>query len=215
MPVLDMRLLMKNRVFAFSNLAALISYSATFAVTFLLSLDLQYTKGFSPEQAGLILIVQPAVMALVSPVAGRLSDRIDPQIVASAGMALSATGLFLLVFLVESTPVWYLLVCLVVLGAGLGMFSSPNTNAIMSSVERRYYGVASGMNGTMRLLGQMLSMGVAMMLFALLIGRVEITPEFYPQFEDSLHYAFMLFTALCICGIEASIRRGKRQPAPG
>ena len=143
-PVLDMRLLTKNRVFAFSNLAALISYSATFAVTFLLSLDLQYTKGFSPEQAGLILIVQPAVMALVSPVAGRLSDRIDPQIVASAGMALSATGLFLLVFLVESTPVWYLVVCLVVLGAGLGMFSSPNTNAIMSSVERRYYGVASG-----------------------------------------------------------------------
>jgi EmrB/QacA subfamily drug resistance transporter len=214
MPVLDMRLLTNNRVFAFSNLAALISYSATFAVTFLLSLDLQYTKGFSPEQAGLVLIVQPAVMALVSPVAGRLSDRVDPQIVASSGMALSATGLFLLVFLAGSTPVWYLVVCLAVLGAGLGMFSSPNTNAIMSSVERRYYGVASGMNGTMRLLGQMLSMGVAMMLFALLIGRVEITPEYYPQFEASLHYAFMLFTILCVCGIGASLRRGKRQPAP-
>ncbi len=213
-PVLDMRLLTHNRVFAFSNLAALISYSATFAVTFLLSLDLQYTKDFSPEQAGLILIVQPAVMALVSPIAGRLSDRIDPQIVASAGMAFSALGLFLLVFLVESTPLWYLLVCLVVLGAGLGMFSSPNTNAIMSSVEKRYYGVASGMNGTMRLLGQMLSMGVAMMLFALLIGRVEITTEYYPQFVTSLHYAFILFTVLCIIGIAASLRRGKRQPVP-
>jgi len=214
-PVLDIRLLTHNRVFAFSNLAALISYSATFAVTFLLSLDLQYTKDFSPEQAGLILIVQPAVMALVSPVAGRLSDRIDPQIVASAGMAFSAFGLFLLVFLVESTPLWYLLVCLVVLGAGLGMFSSPNTNAIMSAVEKRYYGVASGMNGTMRLLGQMLSMGVAMMLFALLIGRVEITPEYYPQFVTSLHYAFILFTILCIFGIAASLKRGKRQPVSG
>jgi EmrB/QacA subfamily drug resistance transporter len=213
-PVLDMRLLTHNRVFAFSNLAALISYSATFAVTFLLSLDLQYTKDFSPEQAGLILIVQPAVMALVSPVAGRLSDRIDPQIVASAGMAFSALGLFLLVFMVESTPLWYLLVCLVVLGAGLGMFSSPNTNAIMSSVEKRYYGVASGMNGTMRLLGQMLSMGVAMMLFALLIGRVEIIPEYYPQFVASLHYAFALFTVLCVIGIAASLRRGRRQPVP-
>lgn len=212
MPVLDMRLLTKNRVFAFSNLAALISYSATFAVTFLLSLDLQYTKDFSPEQAGLILIVQPALMALVSPVAGRLSDRIDPQIVASTGMALSAFGLFLLAFLVESTLLWYLLVCLVVLGAGLGMFSSPNTNAIMSAVEKRYYGVASGMNGTMRLLGQMLSMGVAMMLFALLIGRVEITPAYYPQFVTSLHYAFVLFTVLCIFGIAASLNRGKRQP---
>jgi EmrB/QacA subfamily drug resistance transporter len=213
-PVLDMRLLTKNRVFAFSNLAALISYSATFAVTFLLSLDLQYTKDLSPEQAGLILIVQPAVMALVSPVAGRLSDRIDPQIVASCGMAFSATGLFLLVFLVESTQVWYLVVCLVVLGAGLGMFSSPNTNAIMSSVEKRYYGVASGMNGTMRLLGQMLSMGIAMMLFALLIGRVEITPEYYPQFVLSMHYTFILFMVLCIVGIAASLKRGKRQPVP-
>ncbi|MFA5346728.1 MAG: MFS transporter [Methanoregula sp.] len=211
MPVLDMRLLTKNRVFAFSNLAALISYSATFAVTFLLSLDLQYTKDFSPEQAGLILIVQPAVMALVSPLAGRLSDRVDPQIVASTGMAFSAFGLFLLAFLVESTPLWYLLVCLAVLGAGLGMFSSPNTNAIMSAVEKRYYGVASGMNGTMRLLGQMFSMGVAMMLFALLIGRVEITPEYYPQFVTSLHYAFVLFTVLCILGTAASLNRGKRQ----
>ena len=95
-PVLDMRLFFQNRVFAFSNLAALINYSATFAVTFLFSLDLQFTKGFSPEHAGLILIVQPAVMAIVSPIAGRLSDRIEPQIVASAGMALTALGLFLL-----------------------------------------------------------------------------------------------------------------------
>jgi EmrB/QacA subfamily drug resistance transporter len=211
-PVLDMRLLFKNRVFAFSNLASLIHYSATFAVTFLLSLDLQYTKGFSPEYAGLVLLVQPAVMALVSPVAGRLSDRIDPQIVASAGMACTATGLFLLVFLSESTPLWYMLACLGVLGLGFGLFSSPNTNAIMSAVEKRYYGVASGMNGTMRLVGQMLSMGIAMMLFSLIIGRVEITPEYYPRFIESLHYAFVLFTIFCVFGIAASLMRGKQQP---
>ncbi len=212
MPVLDMRLLTKNRVFAFSNLAALINYSATYAVTFLMSLDLQFTKGFSPEHAGLILIVQPAAMAVVSPIAGRLSDRIDPQIVASTGMAFTALGLFLLVFLAESTPLWYMLACLVVLGVGLGLFSSPNTNAIMSAVEKRYYGVASGMNGTVRLVGQMLSMGVAMMLFSIIIGRVEITPDYYPQFIRSLQYAFVLFTILCLLGIAASLKRGKRQP---
>jgi EmrB/QacA subfamily drug resistance transporter len=214
-PVLDMRLLTKNRVFAFSNLAALINYSATYAVTFLLSLDLQFTKGFSPEHAGLILIVQPAAMAVVSPLAGRLSDRIDPQIVASAGMAFTALGLFMLAFLTESTSLWYMLTCLVVLGVGLGLFSSPNTNAIMSAVEKRYYGVASGMNGTVRLVGQMLSMGVAMMLFSIIIGRVEITPEYYPQFIRSLQYAFILFTVLCLLGIAASLKRGKRQPVPG
>lgn len=214
-PVLDMRLLSANRVFAFSNLAALINYSATYAVTFLLSLDLQYTKGLPPEQAGLILIVQPAVMAAVSPGAGRLSDRIDPQVVASAGMAFTAAGLFLFVFISESTPLWYMLASLAVLGVGFGLFSSPNTNAIMSAVEKRYYGVASGMNGTMRIVGQMLSMGIAMMLFALIIGRVEITPEYYPRFIESLRYAFVLFTVLCVFGIAASLMRGKRVPVAG
>lgn len=207
-PVLDMKLFTGNRVFAFSNLAALINYSATFAVTFLLSLDLQYTKGFTPEYAGLILIVQPAIQAIISPLAGKLSDRIEPGRVASAGMALTAAGLVMLIFLTETTSLWYLVICLIVLGAGFGLFSSPNTNAIMSSVEKRYYGVASGMVGTMRLLGQMLSMGVAMLLFAVIIGPVEITPAYYPQFMTSLHIGFIIFAAFCIVGIFFSMVRG-------
>ncbi len=208
-PVLDMKLFTGNRAFAFSNLAALINYSATFAVTFLLSLDLQYTKSFTPEHAGLILIVQPAMQAIVSPIAGKLSDRIEPAIVASVGMALTAAGLILLIFFTETITLWYLMFCLVVLGAGFGLFSSPNTNAIMSSVEKRYYGVASGMVGTMRLLGQMLSMGIAMLLFAIIIGPVEITPAYYPQFQTSLHVGFIIFAIFCIVGIFFSLVRGK------
>jgi MFS family permease len=151
-------------------------------------------------------------MAMVSPIAGRLSDRIEPRIVASAGMAFTALGLFLLIFLTETTPLWHLIIILIILGVGFGLFSSPNTNAIMSSVDRKFYGVASGMNGTMRLLGQMLSMGIAMMIFAIVIGPVEITPEYYPHFVLSLHYAFILFTTFCIIGIFASLVRGKRSP---
>ena len=211
LPVLDLSLFTKNRVFAFSNLAALISYCATYAVTFLLSLDLQLTRGFSPEQAGGILIVLPAVQALLSPVAGRLSDRIDSQVLASIGIALTAVGMFPLVFISEATPVWYLVACLVVLGAGFGIFSSPNINAIMSSVEKRYLGVASGMNGTVRLVGQMLSMGIVMMLFSLFIGPVMITPEYFPEFLQSLHYAFLIFSLLSLVGVVASLMRGKRQ----
>jgi EmrB/QacA subfamily drug resistance transporter len=210
-PVLDIRLFTQNRVFAYSNLAALINYSATFAVTFLLSLDLQYTKGFSPEQAGLILIVEPALMAGVSLMAGRLSDRIDPQIIASIGMGFTAIGLIMLAFVMESTPLIYVIISLAVLGIGLGLFSSPNQNAIMSSVEKQYYGVASGMNGSMRLIGQMFSMGVSMMLFAIVIGRVEITPEYYSDFVTSMHYTFVFFFILCLFGIVASLKRGKRK----
>lgn len=208
-PVLDLRLFSGNRIFLYSNLAALINYSATFAVTFLLSLDLQYTKGFTPEHAGLILIAQPVVMAIFSPISGRLSDRIEPGRVASAGMALTTLGLFLLIFLTDTTPIWYIIISLIILGTGFGFFTSPNTNAVMSSVEKRYYGVASGTLATMRLLGQMLSMGFAMMLFAIFIGPVQITPEYYPQFMESLQIAFIFFTVLCGTGIFFSLVRGK------
>ncbi|MEI8331518.1 MAG: MFS transporter [Methanomicrobiales archaeon] len=213
-PVLDMKLFTGNRAFAFSNLAALINYSATFAVTFLLSLDLQFTKGFTPEHAGIILIVQPAMQAVVSPIAGKLSDRIEPAVVASAGMAITAAGLILLIFFTETSSLRYLMVCLVVLGVGFGLFSSPNTNAIMCSVEKRNYGVGSGMVGTMRLLGQMLSMGIAMLIFAIMIGPVEITPVYYPQFQASLHIGFILFAIFCVVGVFFSLVRGRARETP-
>ncbi|WP_319579055.1 MFS transporter [uncultured Methanospirillum sp.] len=207
-PVLNVRLLLGNRVFLFSNIAALINYSATYAVTFLLSLDLQYTKGFSPEHAGLILIAQPIVMALVSTLSGRLSDQIEPGRVASAGMAITTLGLLLLVFLTEATPTWYIIISLLILGTGFGFFTSPNTNAIMSSVQKHDYGMASGTTSTMRLLGQMLSMGFATMLFAIYIGPVQITPEYYPAFISCLQIGFAFFTVLCGTGIFFSLIRG-------
>ena len=175
-----MTVFMKNRVFTLSNIAALISYSATYAAGFLLSLYLQHIKGLSPMSAGTILVSQPIVQALFSPLAGRVSDRIEPRLVASTGMAVTAVGLFFLAFIEATTPMWFIVGDLVVLGLGFALFSSPNTNAIMSSVETKFYGVASSMLSTMRLLGQMFSMGIAMLLFAVYMGRVEIVPALLP-----------------------------------
>jgi EmrB/QacA subfamily drug resistance transporter len=208
-PVFDMNLFRRNHVFAFSSLAALINYGASFAVGFLLSLYLQYTQGLSPQQAGVILVSQPAVMALVSPLAGRLSDRIEPRVVASIGMTLTMIALFLFTFLAQNTGVGFVIFSLIIIGFGLALFSSPNTNAIMSSVQKRSYGVASATVGTMRLTGQMLSMGITMLVFAVYIGRVEITPENYPLFLKSAKTAFTIFTALCFGGIFASLSRGR------
>ncbi len=207
-PVLSIQLLIRNRPFAFSNLAALINYSATAAVAFLLSLYLQNIKGLSPQEAGLVLITQPLMMATFSPVSGRLSDRIEPRIIASAGMGVTAVGLGLLILIGPTTPIWTIVARLALLGFGFALFSSPNTNAIMSSVERRFYGIASGMVGTMRLMGQMLSMGIATLLFALYIGRVEIGPENYSQFLTSTTVAFAIFALLCAGGVFASLIRG-------
>ena len=208
-PVLDISLFRNNTVFAFSNLAALVNYSATFAVGFLLSLYLQYIKGFSPQSAGIVLISAPVIQAIFSPLAGRLSDRIEPRIVASAGMALTVIGLALFAFLSEGTSLGFIVGSLVILGFGFALFSSPNANAVMSSVEKRFYGVASATMGTMRLTGQMLSMGMVMLIFALYIGRVQVTPEYYSLFLRSVNSMFIIFAVLCFGGIFASLLRGK------
>jgi EmrB/QacA subfamily drug resistance transporter len=208
-PILNMNLFKNNRVFAFSNFAALINYSATFAVAFLLSLYLQYTKGFSPQTAGMVLLSMPAVQAIFSPLAGRLSNRIAPQILASLGMTLTTIGLILLTFLGLNTAIGFILVSLIILGFGFAFFSSPNTNAVMSSVETKTYGVASATLATMRSIGMMLSMGIAMLISAIYIGRVEITPEYYSAFVAGMKIAFVIFAALCFVGIFASLARGK------
>lgn len=209
-PILDVTLFRTNRVFTFSNMAALINYSATFAVGFLLSLYLQYIKNFSPLNAGMILLAQPVMQAIFSPFAGKLSDRIEPRIVASSGMTLIVVGLSIFAFILsETTALEFIIASLCLLGLGFALFSSPNTNAIMSSVEKKCYGVASGMVGTMRLIGQLLSMATAMLLFNLFIGRVQITPDNYPLFLMSVQVAFIIFVILCIVGVFASLVRGK------
>ncbi len=208
-PLLEIKLFRVNRVFAFSNLAALINYSATFGVGFLMSLYLQYIKGMEPRDAGLILVVQPLIMAVFSPVTGRLSDKVQPQLIASAGMVFTTIGLVLLVFLRGDSQVSYILFILSLLGIGFALFSSPNTNAIMSSVERKHLGVASGAVGTMRMIGQMLSMSVVLILFSVLIGKIEISPAVHGAFLRAMHLAFGIFAVLCFGGIFASIARGK------
>jgi MFS family permease len=210
-PVFDVRLILRNRVFAFSGIAALIHYSATSATGFFISLYLQYLKGFDARTAGLIMISQPVMMALLSPVAGKLSDKKNPGEIASFGMGLTATGLILLCFVNENTPLSSIVLLLLLMGTGFGFFSSPNSNAIMSSVEKRHLGIASGVVGTMRMVGQMMSMGIAMMLLALYIGVQKITPATYNGLMHSMKTGFMIFSLLCILGIFASLARNKRK----
>jgi MFS family permease len=159
----------------------------------------------SAQTAGLILIAQPVVMAIFSPLTGRLSDRIQPRVIASTGMALTAGGLLYFSFIDADTSIGIIILGLIIVGLGLALFSSPNTNAIMSAVENRYYGVASALMSTMRMIGNMLSMGIVTVLFAVLIGRVEITPDYYAPFLESMQIAFIVFAVLCFLGIFASL----------
>lgn len=208
-PILDIKLFFNNRVFSLSNISALINYSATSAVSLLLSLYLQQIKGLNPQSAGMTLIFQPLTQAIFSPLAGRLSDKIQPGYIASTGMAFTALGLFLLKSIDTNTSIAFIIFCSIILGFGFALFSSPNTNAIMSSVERRLYGIASSMVSTMRMLGQTFSMGISTIVFTLVIGRTQIQPENYSLLIVSIKLIFTIFTILCFIGVFTSLSRGK------
>jgi len=207
-PVFDVRLFSGNKLFLYSCLAALINYAATFAVTFLISLFLQYIKGLPPQAAGTILVAQPVVMAFLSPLAGRLSDRIEPRLISSAGMTLTVLGLLLFALVGTETSEYYIVATLMVLGFGFALFSSPNMNAIMGAVDKKFFGIASGTVAAMRLLGQMTSMAIAMVVFAVFIGREQITPNNYDLFLKSVKISFSIFAVLCTFGIFFSFSRG-------
>jgi EmrB/QacA subfamily drug resistance transporter len=210
-PILNLKIFKSNKEFVFSNLAALSGHSALFGVTFLLSLYLQYIKGLTPQQAGFVLVIQPVMQAVLSPFTGRLSDRIKPYIVASMGIALTFLGLLPLIFLNDTTSLALVTVCLVLLGVGLALFSSPNVNATMNSVAPAYYGVASATVSTVRSTGQMLSNGIIMVIMAVFVGGTVITPQYYPAFLTGVRIAFGIITVICFGGILASLYSGKRR----
>ena len=207
-PIVNMDLFLHNSVFAFSVIAALISYAATFAVSFLLSLYLQNIKSLTPQFTGVILLAQPLVQAFFSPLAGRLSDRMEPRLLASGGMVCTFLGLIMLLFLGNDSSLTYVLLCLVMQGLGFALFSSPNTNAIVSSVERDAFGVASATLSTMRQVGMTLSMGIVMLAMSLFLGKAEIIPGDSGQFLNCMRVSFGIFALLCLGGIFASLARG-------
>lgn len=208
-PVFAVKLLLSNITFSFSSLAALLNYAATFAVGFLLSLYLQLVKGFDAQTAGFILVSQPVIMAIFAPVAGWISDRIEPRVVASAGMAVTTLSLLLFSTISAGTGLENIIAYLMLLGFGIALFSSPNTNAIMSSVEKKFLGIASATVATMRLVGQTTSMALVMLVFSMTMGRTEITPEYFGKFIESAKISFIIFAALCFIGIFASLARGR------
>ena len=207
-PVFDVSLFSANKPFTFSSLAALLNYSTTFSVTFLMSLYLQYIKGLEPQTAGTVLMVQPVMMAILSPFTGKLSDRIEPRLLATAGMTFTVIGVLVFSQIDQGTSIYLIIANLFFMGTGFALFSSPNMIAIMGTVQPRYYGLASGTVSTMRLLGQMASMAIATVVLALIVGREVITPDRYDLFLRSTRIVFTISAVLCSTGIYFSWFRG-------
>jgi MFS family permease len=213
-PLFDLSLFRQNKVFFFSNLAALVTYISTYAVTYLLSLYLQYIQGYSAESAGLVLITSSVFMTVFTLLTGFIARQRAPRLLATIGMGVNCVALVMLIFLGTSTPVWYAVIALGIYGIGIGLFVSPNTNVVMSSVSDRVLGVASGILGTMRTAGMVLSMGITMILFSVYIGSAEINPVNYPQFLDSVRTGFIIFSILNVLGVIAQAIARRNRPIP-
>jgi len=208
-PIWDIRLFLSNSLFTRSCGASLIMYTATYANVVLLSLYLQQIKELSGAEAGLILMIQPLSMAVLAPVSGRLSDRFEPRLLASAGMVLTALGLFFLSSLTASSQLLTVALALAMTGIGFSFFSSPNTNAIMGSVAKKDYGSASGAAATTRILGQLSSMVLVTFAMSMVLGDRLIDASNLPALQQAIKMSFGIAATLCLAGIFLSITRGK------
>ena len=203
-PVFDIRFF-KNRKFLSANFASLCAYLATFAVTTILNYHLQYIKGFDSQLSGIILLVAPICQVIIAPIAGRLSDRYVPQILAAIGMGLGTVSLVLFSFLDFNTSLTFLVISMVLYGIGFGLFSPPNTNVIMGSVPPKDTSVASAAVATMRTVGQAMSMGILTLVFAFIMGNVAISPEVYPLLVQSSQITCVICVVLCVASVFASL----------
>ncbi|UJG40599.1 MAG: MFS transporter [Candidatus Heimdallarchaeum aukensis] len=215
-PLIQLSIFKNNRFFTFANLTSITYYTSVTAIAFLINLFLQNVKNFSPQFVGFILLTRPLSQALVSPFGGLLSDKIEHRILTTIGTILGAIGLFIFIFLNANTPLYLILLSLVIGGVGFGLFSSPNTNSIMSGVERKYYNTASALIGTMRTIGQTMSMGIVTITFSVLIGKEQVGSNIYNEkLIYSINTLFTIFLGICLVSSIFSYLRGKQLTKTG
>jgi MFS family permease len=207
--MIDVRIFASNRTYTLSNITALFNYSATFGLGYLTSIYLQVVLGLSSQVAGFVLITQPFFMAILSPKMGKLSDKVAPYKLASSGMGLCALSLLTFVFIGENTPLWFIIIALAVAGIGIALFSSPNTNVVMSCVHPSKFAVANSILSTMRTTGQSAGMAIITIVVSATVGNASLYEIDAASLITTVHISFLIFTMLCVAGIFMSSQRAK------
>jgi len=207
-PLLKIRAVKANRMLNRSLLAGFFVYGSSFSLVFLLSMYLQYVHAMTPVEAGQIVMIQTLVMMILSPIAGRLSDRYEARTLSTLGCALFAIGYLLMSQVDSQTSITYIITVVVFVGLGFGLFSAPNNNAAIGSVPADRLSIASALINLARTMGNMFSSAIVMVLFTVILGDVAITPEYHPKLLLVIEIA-MLMSALyvAVAGV-FSYRRG-------
>ena len=203
-PVFNMHLF-KNKKFTSSNIAALCSYIAVMVITTILNYHFQYVRGWNAQMSGMILIITPIIMAIMAPNAGKLSDKIHPQKLAAIGMGIATIAMVILTFLTKDTPLYLVVIAMILQGFGMGLFSSPNMNAIMSSVPPKEAPTASASQATMRTIGQTMSLGLLTLVFAWVMGTLELAPQYASMIVQASQTICLICTIACVLAVFASL----------
>jgi len=197
-PMLDLNLF-RVPLFSTSTLGAILNYICLFSITFLMPFYLIQGRGLNPAQAGLLLTVQPVMMAIAAPVSGAFSDRIGSRLPGMIGMGVLAVGLLLLSRLDAESGLWLAVLGLVVAGTGTGMFISPNTSALMGAAPRDRQGIASGVLATARNFGMVLGIGLAAAIFTTHLA-MNTTEAFYAGIDRG----FLVASGIAVLAVVVS-----------
>jgi len=211
-PLVDLKLFEGNRAFAWGSGVQFISYAATFGITFLVSVYLQMVLELSASQAGLILLAQPVMQVLFSPMGGNLADKKPPHLVAAAGMTLATLGLGTALTLSPGSAWPHVAAAMALCGAGTAVFATANTAVIMGSVEATHYGVASAMVAATRTTGMTVSLVTISIVLALTVGAQAVTEETKPLFMEAMHMVLGGFVVFSALGIWLSVKAPLHRP---
>ena len=203
-PVFDVKLF-KNIPFASYNIAGLFGYFAVMVVTTILNYHFQYVRGWDAQTTGLILIISPIVMSITAINAGRLSDRYHPQKIATIGMFIAIFAFLLLAALDANTSLYVVVIAMVLQALGMGMFSSPNLNAIMSSVSKDDVSHASGAQITMRAIGQTMSMALLTLIFSWVMGSLALSSKYGDMIVQSSQIVCLISAVACVIAVIVSL----------
>lgn len=211
-PLLHVRLFFENKRFARSSYAALLNYAAVYAVTYMVSLYLQSIGHLNAAEAGMIMLFQPLLQVIATPIAGKISDKVDAKYLVTAGMILTIFGLVFLsgLGLSMTNVAGYIMITQVFIGLGAALFSAPNTSTIMSSVSPAEYSMASSVVSVVRQVGMLISMAVCMAAISFFVGGTDMLgPDMYAQFVEALRVSMLISAGLAVVGVFFSWFRGQ------
>lgn len=206
-PIFNLELLC-NKGFILNNMATLLEFAPSVPIVFILSIYLQDVRGTIPYIAGLILVLQPITMLIVSIFTGKLDNLIKPRNMVIIAFLVNIISTLIFLTIAETTPILVIMLGLIISGVGSSLFASPNSHLVMSSVGEKHYGTASATITTMRGFGGTVGMSIVLLILTLFLGNADIAPFDCKTFITSSQIIFLTMGIVYLIGILVAVKNG-------